>query len=204
MQIIVNCTSIEHAAAVLRFAENIEIAGQHPSHPVSVAQQVATGTNGGTVTPAPTVPVTVATPVLGAPVEERDVNGVPYNPLHHADTRGRNKDGSWKQRRGADKVAVAAYEAQFTGVVAGQPVAATTSPFDGHVEVAGPSPFGAAPVIAPSMGEFQTLAGSLMGAGKLTAALAGELMRKHRVTTPGELATNDAARAAIYAEMSTL
>lgn len=49
-----------------------------------------------------------------------DVKGVPWHADHHAATKGKNQDGTWKAKKGHDKAALAAYEAQFaaTGALA--------------------------------------------------------------------------------------
>lgn len=44
-----------------------------------------------------------------------DVKGVPWHADHHAATKGKNQDGTWKAKKGHDKAALAAYEAQFAG-----------------------------------------------------------------------------------------
>lgn len=49
-----------------------------------------------------------------------DVKGVPWHADHHAATKGKNQDGTWKAKKGHDKAALASYEAQFaaTGALA--------------------------------------------------------------------------------------
>lgn len=59
-----------------------------------------------------------ATPVTSAPVtqdvsDDVDAAGIPWNPDFHASTKGANADGTWKKKRGHDKVALEAYEASF-------------------------------------------------------------------------------------------
>ena len=95
---------------------------------------------------APIAPAPVAAPVA-APVEAyepppvtvstggADNRGVIWASGHHAENKAQNQDGSWKARRGCDKDALAAYEAQFAAQPA--PVAAA------HVAPA------AAPIAAP-------------------------------------------------------
>lgn len=40
--------------------------------------------------------------------------GIPWHNEHHASTKSQNNDGSWKRKKGGDKAAADAYEAQFT------------------------------------------------------------------------------------------
>lgn len=95
--------------------------------------------------PAPiAAPSSVPAPVATASADV-DSRGVPYHPDFHAartsDTGGKNPDGSWKKRRGHDKVALATYEAPYLGqtvapmpggvdpvAVFGQPVASGPAP----------------------------------------------------------------------------
>lgn len=65
------------------------------------------------------LPLVAAMPVFSppptqAPVatsEEVDSRGLPWDGRVHAETKGTNKDGSWRSRRGVDKKEVAAVEA---------------------------------------------------------------------------------------------
>lgn len=84
-------------------------------------------------------PTTSATPATVS--DAVDARGVPYDPRFYAATRGTNNDGSWKKRKGVDKDAVAAYEAQFT-----HRPGMTTSAAD--FEAAAPT---ASPVQAPAV-----------------------------------------------------
>ena len=63
-------------------------------------------------------PATVApTP----PTPESDSRGVPWSAEHHAGTKTQTNAGNWKAKKGGDKTAREAYEAQFIGQVTPTP-----------------------------------------------------------------------------------
>jgi hypothetical protein len=74
-------------------------------------------------------PSTSPTPAT-ASTTPKDNRGVPHHPDHHAALKssngGLNPDGTWKRRRGHDKAAADAYEAQFIAV---SPNAASNAAF---------------------------------------------------------------------------
>ncbi len=57
----------------------------------------------------PPMPVAQA-PVTSSEVQEVDARGMPWNEKIHSTTKGLNKDGTWRVRRGVDKDQIAAVE----------------------------------------------------------------------------------------------
>jgi hypothetical protein len=55
------------------------------------------------------------------PETELDKRGVPWSADHHAATKTQKKDGSWKAKKGGDKEALKAYEAQYIGTPSAPP-----------------------------------------------------------------------------------
>lgn len=64
--------------------------------------------------------------VVAQPVGELDSAGIPWNADVHANTKTKTDDGRWRARRGVDKAALAAYNAQFAGQA--RPTPAWTPP----------------------------------------------------------------------------
>ena len=89
---------------------------------------------------------------------ETDVNGVVWDERYHAGTKGTNKDGSWKARKGMDeatKQAAEAYEAQFKNPVADTPPApaAPTAPATPETPPAPAAPVAPVAPVAPAVPE---------------------------------------------------
>lgn len=118
---------IERAAA--------EIASSHPTPPPPppvTAPAAAPGT-GASVVSAPG-----GAPTTGNLTAHVDARGVPWDERYHSGTAsapGRNENGSWRRRRGADKKEVDAYEAAHAGSSpngpAGAPVTTVAAPANG-------------------------------------------------------------------------
>lgn len=73
---------------------------------------------------APALPVTPATPLAPAATGEVNEHGIPWNAEFHASTKTTNQDGHWKGKKGVDKAALEAYNAQFTKPAVTAPVTA--------------------------------------------------------------------------------
>jgi hypothetical protein len=87
-------------------SETKQIEKQQFAQPITPLTQIP-----ATVTPAvvaPSVPIPATTPVAAS--SEFDSRGMPWDGRVHAETKGINKDGSWRSRRGVDKKDVAAVE----------------------------------------------------------------------------------------------
>lgn len=95
-----------------------------------------------------TTPAAPATPEAPA---ELDANGVPWNALYHAGTKGKNKNGTWKALRGMDdatKDAAEAYEASFEN--ADSEPEAPAAPVAPAAPPAAPAPTPPAAPVAPT------------------------------------------------------
>ena len=87
-------------------------------------------------TAKPTTPEPVAEPTTPAVPTELDVNGSPWDARIHASTMAKNKDGTWKKRRGVSKEEFDRVTAEITEsttpapteAFAAEPVASVTEP----------------------------------------------------------------------------
>lgn len=61
----------------------------------------------------PAAPVTSASPVVTDAASDVNEHGIPWSAEHHASTKTKTQDGHWTAKRGGDKAALAAYNAQF-------------------------------------------------------------------------------------------
>lgn len=94
-------------------------------------------------------------------VEERDERGVPFNPTHHSASKKMSK-GAWNRRKGHDRAAADAWEAQFVGKPAAAPAAASP--------VAVPSAQAPTMTMGPTVAEFQQLWSWCCANNKVTMA----------------------------------
>jgi hypothetical protein len=101
--------------------------------------------------------------VPDAPVEERDERGVPFNPTYHSDSKKMSK-GAWNRRKGHDRAAADAWEAQYLSV--GKPTAAPAAaiPVPAATVQAPPATMG------PTVAEFQQLWSWCCANNKVTMA----------------------------------
>lgn len=156
-------------------------------------------------------------PVLGV---ELDSRGFPWVAEVHAGTKGKNKDGSWKAKKGVDDATRAAAEqaalahlkataAAPVAMVAGGPAAAP-APVAAPVMPAAAAP--AMPVGMPGMPglpvapaplspvSYEMLTekyGTVAGEGKITAEGMGMIYQTHGID-PATLATDETARRKVY------
>jgi len=89
-----------------------------PAPPVALTGIVA---NAGPhlVIPAPPAQAPAAAPIPPAPgVVDLDKNGLPWDGRIHAATKARNKDNSWKTRRGVEDVTIAQVESELRRLMA--------------------------------------------------------------------------------------
>lgn len=165
----------------------------------------------------PTEVVTPGTPdpVLGV---ELDSRGFPWVADVHAGTKGKNKDGSWKAKKGVDDTVRAAAEQAALAhlkATAAAPVVAPVAPVATPAPVVPVAPVAPAmPMPAPAMPgmpgmipaaplppvSYDQLAekyGILAGAGKITAEYMGQLYAHHGVD-PAALATDETGRRKIF------
>lgn len=165
-----------------------------------------------------TTPATPGTPdpVLGV---ELDSKGFPWCAEVHAGTKGKNKDGSWKAKKGVDDATRAAVEqatlarlqataAQPPAVVAAAPVAApvAAAPVAPVAPVAPAMPMGiAAAAVAPvSYEKLVEKYSTMAAAGLIDATKVGAIYAACGVTDPNALATDETMCGKVYAEMVKL
>jgi hypothetical protein len=156
-------------------------------------------------------------PVLGV---ELDSRGFPWVADVHAGTKGKNKDGSWKAKKGVDDATRTAAEqaalAHLKATAAGpqtvgniavtvtaapasvMPVAAPAMPMPAAMPMPGmPGMIPAAPLPPVSYDQLAEKYGVLAGAGKITAEYMGQLYAHHGVD-PAALATDETGRRKIF------
>lgn len=151
-----------------------------PGDEVSVAQTAPVNTTSENQ-PAPTA---ATVPQVSAQISgvELDSNGLPWDERIHAGTKGQNKDGSWKGKRGVDDATIAAVTAELKARVANQPaaapapgvfdkVAATLTPpvAPGNVPAAGGF---AAPAGVPTAGQNANVAPAVNAPSPMPAPVA--------------------------------
>ncbi len=109
----------DEMAAIAMFAEQLR-SGDLNEATVGAAARAVAGLNATSA--APNAPVTApaaapSTSPIAATASPADARGVPHHPDFHAAldtaTGGKNPDGSWKRRRGHNRPAADAYEAQY-------------------------------------------------------------------------------------------
>lgn len=161
----------------------------------------------------PTEVVTPGTPdpVLGV---ELDSRGFPWVGDVHAGTKGKNKDGSWKAKKGVDDATRTAAEqaalahlkataaAPAVVVVPPAPIVpvavAPAMPMPAAMPMPGmPGMIPAAPLPPVSYDQLAEKYGVLAGAGKITAEYMGQLYAHHGVD-PAALATDETGRRKIF------
>jgi hypothetical protein len=206
---------------------------QQPTTPPFVQQPAAP-----TPPPAQQPPAPPATPKAPTPppaaTGELDVRGVPWHAAHHAGTKGKNQDGTWKRLKGTDKDVVAAYEAQFTSRPGVPPSTPTPPASSGGVPAATHSAPPTIPPAAPAAdmsagvpihnyspptmppappappapdvdyGTFYTLYIGLCQATALTQERVGEMNQAAGVTDLSEYANDASKRARAYQYMQGL
>lgn len=92
------------------------------------------------VAAVPTPPVVPAIPQASATTQELDATGLPWDARIHAETKSKNKDGTWRSKRNMDKAFMATIEAQLR-----QAMGAPAAP---AVATAASSPLGIAALVA--------------------------------------------------------
>lgn len=72
----------------------------------------------------------VVAPTVSANVQGLDLDstGIPWDERIHAGTKGKNKDGSWKGKRGVDDATIASVTAELKAMVANQNAAIAPAP----------------------------------------------------------------------------
>jgi|SRR5262245_6905871 len=176
-------------------ARTAESLAQHPT------MQTAAPAPAPTAAPLPsTAPATVTpavSPALSAAAGTlTDVKGVPWHPDFHsgkATDPGRNDDGTWKMRRGHDKAAAKAYEAQFKGnaSAAGQPAPLTVAPMVNTATVGAPLP---PPPGVPAQIETEALWLRLVRLGRASAELEAWIIANMGGHPTSDLFRNDALK----------
>jgi len=177
MQITFNPASDEDRAAVLNLLETF----------VAPVAPVATATDPEWVSPYgdnnPPVNVGVDT----------DVNGTPWIADVHAGSKGRNKDGSWRAKRGVDKATLEAAEEAARLDLAATPEAPDLPPVKVEQETVPPIEMTAL------ISEYTRCS----EAGLISATEFLALYEQYN-TSPQDIATNETARAQIYAHLQGL
>lgn len=181
----------EEAANLLnRFAERGEVE--------------VTGDAGGQVATAITSPATPAAPV--ATTAELDDNGVPWDERYHAGTKTKNKNGTWKSRRGmtdAEKDEAEAYEESFSGSEPATP-AAPAAPVAPTPPAAPVAPAAPAPVSFEELTAGFTEVIGRIGQDALMAQL-GQIYADAGVPADGaSLQTNETQRASVLTAIKAL
>lgn len=78
---------------------------------------------------APTPPSVVIAPIVAPGSLELDAEGIPWDSRIHTEARSKNKDGTWRAKRGInDEVLVKRIKAELLAAVAGAPAAPTADP----------------------------------------------------------------------------
>lgn len=90
----------------------------------------------------PVPPVVPILPQASATAPELDVTGLPWDARIHAETKSKNKDGSWRSKRNMDKAFLATIEAQLRQAM-GAPAAPAVATVASNPAVT------AAPVVVP-------------------------------------------------------
>ena len=150
-------------------------------------------------------------PVLGV---ELDSRGFPWVLEVHAGTKGKNKDGSWKAKKGVDDATRAAAEQAALAhlrATAAAPVAAPAAAPAPVMPVAAPAPVlpvgmpgmpglpAAAPAPLPPV-SYEMLTekyGTAFAEGKITAEGMGMIYQSNGID-PATLATDETARRKVY------
>jgi hypothetical protein len=158
----------------------------------------------------PTEVVTAGTPdpVLGV---ELDSRGFPWVADVHAGTKGKNKDGSWKAKKGVDDaVRAAAEQAALAHLqsTAAAPVAApvAAAPVVAPVAAAPAMPVGIVAAAMPPV-PYEKLVekySDLAARGMIDMTKVTAIYAKCGVTDPNALATNETLCGAVYAELVAL
>jgi hypothetical protein len=104
---------------------------------------------------------TVDAPTTDAPAPAFDSKGLPWDERIHSGTKGVNKDGSWKQRRGVQEAVVTKVEAELRGKNPA-PAAAPPPPPPADIPAsldrrAPPPPPPAAPAVSGAIGDLPKL-----------------------------------------------
>jgi hypothetical protein len=126
--------------------------------------------------PVLTVELDTTSPAVAASTDtagECDTRGMPWDDRIHSGSRARNKDGSWRGRRGVDPAVVAQVEAELLGATctapAEQPVDAADvfalSP--DHAPIP-PAPVAQPPLSATDYSEVIAVTSELITAGRVT------------------------------------
>lgn len=114
-----NVNILNNQAIILNKLNAIaEAMGKTPT--VTLESSAAVVEEQATTTVTPTPPATPDVSASEPETEKQESNelvndaGIPWHKDYHASTQKQNNDGSWKARKGVDKDALKAYEAQFT------------------------------------------------------------------------------------------
>lgn len=108
--------------------------------------------------PAPAAPAPVAAapafapaqfgspgPAVAAAAGDVDSTGLPWDERIHAETKAKNKDGSWRNRRGVDKTVIASVETQLRAALPPRVEQPAPAPFTPPPAAAAGAPFAPAP-----------------------------------------------------------
>jgi hypothetical protein len=129
------------------------------------------------------------TPAVVLPGAETDSSGTVWNAEIHSSSKAKNKDGTWRRKRGIDDDASAAPVQQ--GIPPVQPIPAAPV---------------ATPVTAPTIdyNTLMNLVGAKMMEGKLSNASLGTIMVEYGITNFQELIPRPDLIPTIYAKVYAL
>jgi hypothetical protein len=130
-ELLVAYRAITHAGRAELTDAVREFAASLPPQMPPVAADAPAPVNAPSAAPSISSTPATASPASNGGASDMDSRGVPYHADHHAArsgaTGGKNPDGTWKRRRGHDKAAADAYEAQYAGKGGGAANAAAAS-----------------------------------------------------------------------------
>jgi hypothetical protein len=102
-------------------------------------------------------------------VEERDERGVPFNPTHHSASKKMSK-GAWNRRKGHDRAAADAWEAQYLSVGNGSSAAPRATPPAATMANTAATVQAPPATMGPTVAEFQQLWSWCCANNKVTMA----------------------------------
>jgi hypothetical protein len=152
--------------------------------------------------PAPTPAETAAAPAAPAapsapvPGVEMDKDGLPWDHRIHAETKGKNKDGTWRQRRNLPDGLKEQVEAQLRGLLAVNAAAVVPPPPAGDAPAAPAAPQGSNPLGALLMKIAPYLAD-----GKITPEQCDAVAARHGAANLSQLILTPALIPAVEAEL---
>lgn len=99
------------------------------------------------VAAVPTPPVVPPLPQASAAAPELDATGLPWDSRIHAETKSKNKDGTWRSKRNMDKAFMATIEAQLRQAMGAPAAPAVATAASSPAVTAAPA---AAPTVPPA------------------------------------------------------